>query len=352
MSTKNILESDWYNYLDTFLKSPAVIGSEQPLIDTIEEEMSKLNLKTKSYLGLLEVSGTDPESIFLSIHIDRHGLVCTGPGEFQYAAFIAKYHSDLDGNSISEQTYKSLLKRFCNQKVYAYSPCSGKAIAKGTINSSHMCPLRDSIIFKINGIDEIPAGVPISYEPNIVIEEGRVSAQLDNVLLVSVVAALFKQGFQGTALFTTQEEAGRSWRYIEEYFVRKDAPPRNLLVLDTSPFPSDQDADAQSVVLRNKDANASFDPRITKEIEDRCESLGITYRYKDLFIDNLNKEREKENSHPMSYGRTELGRLVHATNGRMNGSSIQIPTTGYHTTSETAKIQAIEDVMTLLRTIL
>ena len=37
-----------------------------------------------------------------SAHIDRHGLICTGPNEFQYAAFVAGSRSDLLGNSVSE----------------------------------------------------------------------------------------------------------------------------------------------------------------------------------------------------------------------------------------------------------
>jgi hypothetical protein len=47
-------------------------------------------------------------------------------------------------------------------------------------------------------------------------------------------------------------------------------------------------------------------------------------------------------------GRTELGRLVVATDGTINGTTLQIPTTGYHTTEETASLESISAVINLL----
>lgn len=55
-------------------------------------------------------------------------------------------------------------------------------------------------------------------------------------------------------------------------------------------------------------------------------SGGSFYRVK------LTRER------PMSYGRTELGRLSAAPGGELTGTTLQIPTKGYHTTGETAFI--------------
>jgi putative aminopeptidase FrvX len=103
-------------------------------------------------------------------------------------------------------------------------------------------------------------------------------------------------------------------------------------------------ADAQQIVLRRKDASGLFASGITNEIEQKCLELGITYSYKDAYIEEQNRERIK----PLSLGRTELGRLVVATDGNINGTTLQIPTTGYHTAEETASLASISAVINLL----
>ncbi|MGV2828396.1 hypothetical protein [Myxosarcina sp. GI1(2024)] len=47
-------------------------------------------------------------------------------------------------------------------------------------------------------------------------------------------------------------------------------------------------------------------------------------------------------------GRTELGRLVAATEGQINGTTLQIPTTGYYTPNETASLSSIAAAIELL----
>jgi hypothetical protein len=56
--------------------------------------MEALGLRTTQYAGLLAVVGSRPDTALVSVHVDRHGLVCTGPGEFQYAAFIAQHKAN------------------------------------------------------------------------------------------------------------------------------------------------------------------------------------------------------------------------------------------------------------------
>jgi putative aminopeptidase FrvX len=72
--------------------------------------------------------------------------------------------------------------------------------------------------------------------------------------------------------------------------------------------------------------------------------MGISYSYKDEYIKAQNKIRSK----PYSLGCTELGRLVAETNGQINGTTLQIPSTGYHTPNETASISSIDAVIKLL----
>jgi putative aminopeptidase FrvX len=176
------------------------------------------------------------------------------------------------------------------------------------------------------------------------VADGFVRAQLDNVLSVAILVYLFKLGFQGTALFTAGEEAGRSWQYAMAWFQRHSVSTDRLIVLDTSPYPTKEAATAQHVVLRTRDASAPFDVNLTEELRLRCEKLGVTYSFKDKYVEEQNRNREK----PLSFGRTELGRVVAASEGRITGTTLQIPTTGYHTANETASLESIQATLKLL----
>ena len=331
----------WLNYLQTFLETPSVVGAENLLQKQIEQECDKLNLKTKHYLGLTQVEGNDPDSNCLSIHIDRHGLACTGPSEYQYAAFLAKYGHDNRVDSISKQTYNTLLERFINQTVFAYNPSSGEKYGRGKISSANYQPQRENVFFEIEDIGAIPTGCAIAYEQELKNDGSHIAAQIDNVLMVAVALDLFKSGYQGTALFTCQEEAGRSWYYIREYFLRKKMSPKNLLILDTSPFEDQETADSQGIVLRNKDISASFNSKFTEEIVKSCQDLKLNFSFKDEYIDTQNKLRKETGGSSLSYGRTELGRLIQGTNGDISGTSIQVPSTGYHTNNEKVSIDIV-----------
>lgn len=116
------------------------------------------------------------------------------------------------------------------------------------------------------------------------------------------------------------------------------------MVLDTSPYPTRQDAEAQDIVLRRKDANGAFSAAMTQELADVCQRLGLRYGYKDAYIEHQNKGR----AHPYPLGRTELGRIAVATEGAINGSTLQLPTTDYHTAHETASLQSIAAVLRML----
>lgn len=125
---------------------------------------------------------------------------------------------------------------------------------------------------------------------------------------------------------------------------RKDTQIDRLLVLDTSPFPDELELSKQNIVLRWRDANAEFSRPLTAEIQQCCDAMGITYRFKDEYIAEQNKLREK----PSSLGRTELGRLISAVPEFTTGTTVQLPTTGYHTQMETANLVAGEAMLDLL----
>lgn len=339
--------SDLWPFLDllqNLVREPSVVGAEDSFFRVLRRELEELGVRVTYYQGVLVAQGKRPESLVLSAHIDRHGLFCTGPNEFQYAAFITSNRSEQTGDSVSEQMIHTLQGRFAGQRVQAHLPYAGTYLGQGTITSSSVCPERNNLIFELDGLEYLQPGTPVSYLDRLQVGDGLLMAQLDNVLSVAMIVHLFRCGFQGTALFTAQEEAGRSWRYALSWFQSQRLNTQRLIVMDTSPFPTREAAASQQLVLRRKDATASFAGAMTAELQDRCEALGVSYIHKDAYVEMQNVGREK----PASLGRTELGRLVAATDGAINGSTLQVPTTGYHTPHEAASIESVVALLELL----
>ncbi len=336
--------TEFFSLLHALIREPSVVGCEDAFFRTLRRELEEVGAKVSYYQGVLVAEGNNPESLILSAHIDRHGLLCTGPNEFQYAAFIASNQSELTGDSVSEQMLYLIENRFQGGRVQAHLPYTGTYLGQGQIIRTYICPARKNLIFELDGLDFLQPGTPVAFLDRLQVTDGYASAQLDNVLSAAILVYLFRCGFQGTALFTAQEEAGRSWRYALAWFLRHNLTTQRLIVLDTSPYPTREVADEQQLVLRRKDANGRFAEEMTAEIAQRCQELGITYNYKDAYIEAQNKERSK----PLSLGRTELGRLVVASGGNINGTTLQIPTTGYHTAEETASLASIRATIQLL----
>ena len=339
---------DFFDLLKQLVRQPAVVGAEEAFFRVLQRELEEAGATVSLYEGLLVAEGKQPQAGYISAHIDRHGLICTGPNEFQYAAFVAGRRGDLVGDSVSEETYHTITGRFWNQPVQAYEPWSGSYLGQGTIQNTYLCERRGSIIFELEGLDYVLPGTPVAYLDRLTIEEDLLYAQLDNVLMATMLVYLYQCGYEGTAFFTAQEEAGRSWRFLLEWFRRVDRHTNRLLVLDTSPYPDRAAAEAQQIVLRHRDAHARFDPAMVASLEQAARQRSVAYVFKDDFIEELNKQRVQDGLKPQSLGSTELGRLITASDGEIRGATLQIPTTGYHTPSETASLSAVTVALELL----
>lgn len=349
--TSSILEPDldrFLSLLQLLIREPSVVGCEDAFFRVLSRELEEAGAQVQYYQGVLVAQGSRPQQLMLSAHIDRNGLLCTGPNEFQYAAFIAGNQGELQGDSVSEQMLHTIENRFQGQRVQAHLPYTGTYLGQGKITHSYICPERKNLIFEVDGLDFLQPGTPVSFLDRLRLENGYLSAQLDNVVSAALIIYLFLQGFQGTALFTAQEEAGRSWRYTLSWFQRQQLTTQRLIVLDTSPFPDLATVDQQDLVLRNRDAFGEFAPGITQELQRRCEQLGLTYRYKDEYIEVQNREKQKS----YSLGRTELGHLVAATGGAISGTTLQLPTTHYHTPNETTSLTSVRAMIQLLQSYL
>lgn len=331
--------------LKQLIRTPSVVGAEHPFFMMIKRELEELGVGVSYYEGLLVAAGNDPDSGFISAHCDRHGLMCTGPNEFQYAAFVAQNRGDLSGDSVSEELLISITDRFDNELVQAYEPWSGYYLGLGEIKNYYICEKRGNLVFEIAGLEHLLPNTPVAFMDKLQFDKEFIWAQLDNVLSVAIIIHMYQQGYQGTAFFSAAEEAGRSWRFMLEWFKRFDIETNRLLVLDTSPYPDKEAMMAQKIVLRNKDAHALFDCTFKKEIVAICEAKNISYGYKDKYIQELNAK----NNTTKSIGRTELGRIIKNSDGAINGTTLQLPTIGYHTVDETASIDGIKAALKILQ---
>ena len=337
---------EFLDILKPLIREPSVVGHEDSFFRVLRRELEEIGVKVTYYHGVLVAQGSRPQSLFLSAHIDRHGLICTGPNEFEYAAFVAGNQGEVMGESVSAHMLGQIEDRFAGQRVQAHMAYTGTYLGQGKIRSSYVCPRRKNLIFEVDGLDFLQPGTPVSFLDRLKVKGGLVSCQLDNVVSAALIIYLFRKGFKGTGLFTAQEESGRSWRYSLAWFQRQQITTQRLVVLDTSPYASREDADAQQIALRKKDANGMFSHEMTQELVDACKALGISYGFKDEYIEKQNQTR----SRPFPLGRTDLGRIVTATGGEINGSTLQIPTTDYHTAYETASLSAIAATIQLLMT--
>jgi len=343
-----MLNSEFIDLLKILIRHPSVVGAEHSFFRVLQRELEERGAKVTWYEGVLVAQGAKPHSVMFSSHIDRHGLVCTGPNEFQYAAFISANRTDLLSNSVSEELMMKVTERFQSNRVFAYEPWSGVYRGSGVIKNSYKCEFRNNLIFEIEGLEDVVAGTPIAFEDKLKINEDRITGQLDNVLTAAALVHLFSLGFQGTAFFTAQEEAGKSWRYLLEWFRRFGGNTNKLFVVDTSPFPDVETANKQLLVLREKDANASFNTESTKLIESLCEKNNLSFIYKDKYVEANNEILVSNGMAAKSLGSTELGRIIAASNKLVDGTTIQIPTIGYHTMEESASVKSVEAFLKLL----
>lgn len=349
-SARTTLPAGFVDILSLLVRSPSVVGAEHSFFRTLQRELEERNAKVTWYEGVLVAQGKQPSSIYFSSHVDRHGLICTGPNEFQYAAFVSGARSDLLGNSVSEQLMLKIVDRFMGEDVYAYEPWSGAYRGKGRIRKAYICEFRNNLIFDVEGLEHLVAGTPVAFEDKIKIKNPAITAQLDNVLTAAALVYLFDCGFQGTVFFTAQEEAGRSWRYLLEWFRRFGGRTNQLIVVDTSPFPDFQSVAQQHLVLRNKDANANFNHILTDKLRAMCDNLGYSTLFKDEYVDAMNQNIQGE-LNKMSLGSTELGRIISASNGLVDGTTLQIPSSAYHTMNETAHIDGVSAFIHVLKAV-
>ncbi len=328
-----------------YLSVPSVVGHETIFLDYLQKDMTALGLHACRYPGLLEVHGNDEHSAVICAHIDRHGLISLGKGEYAYAAQYIKEIKYGEANRSSRKEIESLGKRFAGEMVLAYDPKTGQHLGEGVIEVCHPMVLMGEALFYVQGMKAAKQNVPVAYARTAREQDGYIKGQIDNAMSIGVIYSLFRDGFQGTVLFSTEEEIGKSWIHITDFLKKTRVKTQNLLVIDTSPYADSAPIDEGLVILRNRDKSAWFNPEMTYLLKLRCDQLGIPYQFKDEVLLAKGKTVDQ-------LGSTELGKIILNTKKEWTGASVQIPTMMYHTSNETTSRKAIRNYYHLLKNIL
>lgn len=312
-----------------YLATPAVVGHEQPFLDVLDADLRATGRTTDRRDGLLAARGPGP--VTLSAHIDRHGLVTTAGPMLAYAA-------DQPPGShrpLTPRLAASICGRFDREGVVAYDSATGAVLAAGTVEHGAHCGIGIGLELVADGLADLPIGTPVAFAAAAAWDGSWLRGQLDNAVSAAIAIELIHAGFDGTVLFTCGEEAGRSWEPLQEWF---GDGTRHLIVLDTSPFDTSVEAERGVVVLRHADAGASFDSALTDRVTGAARADGIDVVWKDDVLAAAGR--------PL--GRTELGRVIVATAGRATGTTVQVPTTDYHSNHEATTATAIAAVFATL----
>ena len=333
---------------EDYLKIPSVVGFEGPFLRYLAQDFAALGIKATLQKNLLILSGKQPHRHIITAHADRHGLISIGHDRYAYAAALIKKQKYNEDSLMTDKVLNAIRERFVGEDVYAYEPEDGTILARGAILATHdkydINPddgAHPSVTFDIDDIDLAEAGVPIAYARRAETNGPLIKGQIDNVLSLALIYVLYQNGYQGTALITTEEEIGKSWLHIKNYFEGQKIETKKLLVLDTSPYREKTPIQNYYVVLRERDKHAPFHADLVKNLVKRCERLTLPYQVKDRYF--LSQGLDVD-----ALGSTELGRLVAETQSRWNGATIQIPTTEYHTSFETTSRGCIDNVYRLL----
>ena len=317
--------------LGEYLRKPSVVGYEQFFKHYLAEDFLRegYEVEEQEKLVIVRKKNTQSDKI-ITAHIGRQGLLVNAKQEFEYATFCQSPKEHHLSDSIG--------KRFLGEIMYAYNE-QGEKLAQGKVE--HFTET-ERLLFDVEIMKTLPVGTPIAYLSKLVQKEGRLSAQIDNVISVAVAYQLVQDGFDGTLLLTTEEETGKSWKHILHYLQDNNISTQQIITLDTSPYDNNHAIDEGVVVLRNRDESGMFNTQLVEQLGGKLEKADVPYEMKDEVL-------LKEKKH---LGRTELGRIVRETNGKYNGATIQIPTIHYHTNYETTSEKALMNYYKALRLVL
>lgn len=367
-----------------FLEVPSIIEHEKLFIDYLEKQLKNLDLNTENKKNKYLVAKTKKNSNYIfSAHIDRHGFYKGDKSNISYAAFeflkknnlklphevrkigedsiIAKIKDKVDDKLLNIKEYRDfvLLSDEEHTNVKFSKPFSLDFFEKVGLRY-----VKDYIRGYNQENEEIGEWIKIQmYYPSVnsktvsfnILDEDKIkikkfstfqlnstcntfnnffSGQIDNIISTATIITLIEEKLiSGTFIFTTLEEVGQSYKQVVEYYNNYSNKLKNkqLIILDTSPYDSFENKKEGFLTLRYGDENGGFNSSLVEKIKLLVESYDIPYDFKPSFM-----------------GKTELGRISTKTKGKINGTTIQLPTLNYHTSHETCELKGIENYAKIL----
>lgn len=365
-----------FEITNEFLKIPSTVGYEKPFLDHLEKKAKKLKYniqREKEYLVIKPKNKNTIPKLLFSTHIDRQGFITNKENKIEYASYYikrtqkipfkreelivdetilkneieeklkAKVFIDnaffrIKSNTINNvkffvldgfESFEKLALRYIKEKITSYEPETKKKLNNFQLirydidSQKHIAtydankkPNKEDKVFMLNS----------KIETN----ENKFFAQIDNVISSAVLFYLLETtNFQNEIIFTTKEEIGQSYLCVTDYINnKKEKTHPKLIVLDTSPYENFNNKDTGFLTLRHGDERGGFDNNLVEEIKNILEKNKIPFDFKPSFL-----------------GRTELGQTSKKTNGKINGTTLQIPTTNYHTTYETTTIESLKNYL-------
>lgn len=377
MIETNILIDEVYEKLQEYLEIGSVLGHEQLLITAIKSDLEKLGLNVELFENYLVAHTTKSAPYLFSAHIDRHGFVKNKDGEIEYAAFeyLRKHNlklphevrkngedniiSKLKENSqfmskhslkefrdfmlISNDEYSNVkfskpfaldffekvALRYSNDKMRGYNSSTGKYGEWRDILFYETVVDERKVFFNIDEEDEFNV---YQLSSKSFMNEKFIGGQIDNIISSVVLVVLLKHKLiSGSFIFTTLEEVGQSYKQVVEYVSSQKEFNKELIILDTSPYDSFKSKEEGFLTLRYGDENGGFSETLVEKLKSIVEQSSIAYDFKPSFM-----------------GKTELGRVSSETNGKITGTTLQLPTLNYHTSHETAQLKGVENYIKVL----
>ncbi|MGJ3232216.1 MAG: hypothetical protein ACFE0P_10490 [Oceanicaulis sp.] len=326
-----------------YLDFPSVVGHETPYLDHLARDFTALGAEVERprNLCVVRLGGARDGPVFLA-HVDRHGAVTAEDGAAVYAAHAVKNTKYGDASTPSADFAGTISKRYAGEEMFAYDRKTGGRIAYGDVTGATLDG-EGRLVLTLKDMPKLEPGTPIAFARTLDRSQaGYVTGQLDNPVSAAALRIAAEFGLRGTIAFTAEEEIGRSATHFLSWAQGGGvAPGRELVVLDTTPFDDGAAALAGAVVLRRRDATASFDAEAVRRLERAASGGGAPIIFKDSFIERENDARARRGQPPKSMGLTELGRIARDSDGAYTGATLQIPTFNYHSNNESTTPRAL-----------
>lgn len=323
-----------------YLDFPSVVGHETPFLDHLARDFHGLGLKPQREANLCIIDTGREGPVFIA-HVDRHGAVIAPDGAAIYAANAVKndkYGEDAPASSVLAERVKT---RYSGEEVFAYDRKTGGRLAYGDVAGASLDG-EGRIVLAIPGLPSLPPGTPLSFARALDRStNGRVSGQLDNPVSVAVLRVAVEFGLSGKIVLTAEEEIGRSAEHFLGWANASLEPRKDLVVLDTSPFDDSAAMLAGAIILRRRDASASFNEAMVARVERAAASSGAPVIFKDAFIEAENAARARRGQPLKGIGMTELGKITAGSKGAYTGATLQVPTVNYHSNQESTSPRAL-----------